>query len=114
MRQAGLAKIGEPRHAVLIDENIRRLQVAMDDAFAVSVGQTDGDLLEQLNSVVRRERSNSPESVVERALLDEFHHVVGRLRLPTDVEKLNDIAIGREEAELFDLPRKQRPIDATA
>ena len=79
----------------------------MDDALAMRVGQADSDFLEKINRMCRGEGAVATQQVIERALLDILHDIVGRLAVPTHVEELHDVAIGRQEAELFDLSRQE-------
>ena len=47
-------------------------------------------------------------------MLDQLHDVIRRIGGPADLQELHDVAISREEAELFDFAVEQRPIDAAA
>jgi hypothetical protein len=57
VREARLPKIGQSGLMVLVEQNIRRLEVAVDDAFAVGMGQADGDVLKQLYRLGHGERA---------------------------------------------------------
>ena len=47
-------------------------------------------------------------------MLDVLHHVVRRIGIPAHVEQLHHVAIGREEGQLLDFARQQRPVQAAA
>ena len=48
LQELGDAEVEQLRHAVGADQDVRRLQVAMDDGAAVRVGDRGADLAEQL------------------------------------------------------------------
>ena len=54
------------------------------------------------------------QPIGQRPPLEILHYVVGRSRIPADGEQLDDIAIGEEEGEFFDLAAQERPIEPAA
>ncbi|MCU0875139.1 MAG: hypothetical protein MUE50_22630, partial [Pirellulaceae bacterium] len=89
-------------------------QIAVQHAFAVGVRQSDRHLAKQDDRLVRRQRAALAQQIVQRAVLHVLHHVVRRFGMPADIQQLDHIAIGRQEHQLFDLARQQRPIQAAA
>ncbi len=114
VRQAGLAEIRQPRAAVLIEQHVGGLQIAVQHAFVVGVDQAGDDLAEQLRGLAGRQRPMFRQMLVQRTMLQVLHHVVGRLRIPTHIQQLDDVAIGGEKHQLLHLAREQRPVNAAA
>ena len=71
----GQAKIGHARLAVLVEQNIGGLQVAVNDALHVSIGNCPGNLVRQLRCFARRERSIGDFASKARTL-DKRHREV--------------------------------------
>ena len=106
VRQARLAKIGQPRLRVLIQQHVGRLQIAVQHPLAVRVQQADGHVAKQTDRLIDLQPPLAPQQILERAVLEVFHHVVGRLGIPADVEQLHHVTIGRQKDQLFDLARQ--------
>ncbi len=97
--------------AVLIQQHVGRLEIAVQHALAVGVQQADGHVAKQAHGFARRQLLFAAEQVLQRALLDVLHHVVRRLGIPADFEQLHHVAVGRKECQLLDLAREHRPIE---
>ena len=82
----------------------------MQHSFAVGVGQPDRYVAEHLRRIFRRQCTVLFQQIVERAVFHVFHHVIGRIGIPPNIQQLHDVPIGRKENQLFHLARQQRPI----
>ena len=69
------AEVGHQRAAV-VQQDVLRLDVAVDDVVPVGVVERAGDLRRDAHRVVDRELLLPLESVAQRLALDERHHVV--------------------------------------
>src|SRR5262249_40276484 len=65
--------------ADLGDQDVRRLQVAVDDPLPVRLGDRARDLLEDVAEHRRLELTRTLEPLVERLAADVLHHDVARL-----------------------------------
>ena len=108
-----LPEVRQPRAAVVVEQDVRGLQIAVQDSLVVRVDQGNGDLAEVRRGVVTAQRSVA-EKVFERAVLHVLHHVVRRIGFPADLEELHDVAIGEEIAKLLHLAGEAGPVDAAA
>jgi len=82
-QQLGQAEVADARHAlhqvgaaVAGEEDVRRLQVAVDDASAVGVGHGAGQRLDESGGVGRRLR-DALELLRQGAAVSEFKHQGG-------------------------------------
>ena len=101
-REPRLTEIGQPRLAVLVQEDVGRLQVAVQHALAVGVDQARGHVAEQRHRLVDRHRARR-DPIGQRALFQVLHDVVRRVGVPTDAQELHHVAVGEQEGEFFDL-----------
>ena len=113
VRQTRLAKIGQPWLVVLIQQHVGRLQIAMQHAFAVGMQQPDRHLLKHLDSLGHGHGALL-KTFGQRTLLQVLHDVVRRIGIPSHADQLNHVTVGKQEGELFDLARQQRPVEAAA
>ena len=96
--------------AVLIQEDIGGLEVAVQHALAVCVNQSDRHGAEYLDRLGDQQGAFA-DAVGQRAPLEILHDVVRRVGAPADAEQLDHVAIGEQEGELFDLTGQERPIE---
>ena len=73
----GQAEVHQVRPAVVVEHDVRRLDVAVDDAVVVGVVQGLGDLGDQLGRVAERDRP-VPQPVGQGLALDELLDQVAR------------------------------------
>ena len=66
----------DPLDAVF-QEDVRRLDVAMDDTLLVGSGQPGGDLQTNPQSLLQAELPLAVDLLLQRLAIDEFHHQVG-------------------------------------
>ena len=99
--------------AILIQQHVRRLQIAVQNALVVRVNQALRHVAEEHHGVVNRERSTA-ELILERTVLHVLHHVVRRLGFPTDLQQLHHVAVVEEVAEFLDLAGQGGPIRTAA
>ncbi len=71
--QLGQAEVEDLDVAVLRDHQVLGLQVPMDDAGAMRLGQSLGDLDGKIEEPARRQRLSRSEQLAERLSLDELH-----------------------------------------
>ena len=67
------AEVGQQRASVFIHQDIRRLEIAMDDPAAVSIVERIGDLRGQVRGQVGRQRTTG-QPVRQRATGHVVHH----------------------------------------
>ena len=70
---AGNAEIGEARHAGLVDIDVLRLDVAVNDTPAMRVGQRRAQVAQHLLDPPHRQRPVRLDLLLERAALDVLH-----------------------------------------
>jgi len=71
--QLGDPEVDDPRLAALVDENVARLQVTMDDALVVGHAHGTADFPKQLQSFHVREPVVGTETMERRTADDQFH-----------------------------------------
>ncbi len=91
--QPRLAEIRQPRLLVLVEQDVARLQVAVEHALAVGVYQADRHVADDRHGFGAGERPRL-EPIGQRAVLHVLHHVVRRLRVPADPDQLDNVAVG--------------------
>ncbi len=84
------AKIGDPHEAVAVDEHVRRLQVAMEDALGVGGRKTVAELLADIDHFFRRQPPDAANQRGEVFAIDQFHGVEDFSFAFTDVEHAAD------------------------
>ena len=112
MRKARLPKICKSRLAILIEQDIGRLEIAMKDALLMRMKQTGRHVAKNLDRLGHRQRSGK-QPLGQRTVFKVFHHVVRRLSIPTDGQELHDVPIGKQKRQLLDLAAQQGPIEPT-
>ena len=90
--EAGDPEVGQVGVAVAIDQDVRRLHIAVDDAVAMGRPQGAGDLREHRRGAFGRQRPVG-ERVGEGAGLDQAHHEVGGTRLTPVVVQRDDVRV---------------------
>ena len=108
--QARLAEIRQPDLVVVVEEHVRRLQVAMKNGFAVQVHKRLGDLAKHVDHFFHRDRA-SGKTLGERASRKVLHDVVRRFGVPPDLEQMNDASLAEDFDELSHFPFEERPIE---
>ena len=89
LAQLGEAEVGELEPLLLIEHDVRRLHVAMDDALAVGVGEAGGDLpgpidgLQDRNpaALARHPVQALPERAARQVFQDEERRFLGLLEV---------------------------------
>jgi hypothetical protein len=84
--EAGEAKVGDAGFAFGGEEDVRRFEVAVEDALLVRVGDGAGGFFEESGGGGWGGEAGA-EGIGEGAALDEFHGVVG---LPVAVAEVED------------------------
>jgi len=79
--------------------------------FGVRVQKPERHVVKQRHGLTHRTRAVLREILLKRAALEVLHHVVRRVGVPTHVEQLHHVAIGRQKCQLFDFVRQQRPVE---
>ena len=98
----GDAEVGQLEDAIVADEDVRRLEIAMDDAVIVDMLEGRADLEGDVDGVAPRELAAHVDEVVEPASLDELHGVPVMPVLVAGVVELDDVRM-RELGERLDL-----------
>src|SRR5262249_7034046 len=70
---------------------VGRLEIAVQHAAVVRVHQAGRDLAKDRDRSLHWQRSL--QLFVERSIFQVLHHEIGRVRVPADFEKLNDVGI---------------------
>jgi hypothetical protein len=82
------AEVGELPHAIAGRQDVRRLDVAVDDLLRVRRGERASDLDAERAQLGGRQ-GPAGEPVLERGTCDALHHEVRRIGLEVDVEHLD-------------------------
>jgi hypothetical protein len=96
---AGIGQLGDAEvedlqaAAPLLDHQVGRLDVAMDDAEAVRVGEPVAQLLEQAQLADQRGRLLAPDPHRQRLAVDVLHGDEGLAVLLADVEDADDVLV---------------------
>ena len=99
--ELGNAEIGDPDVSTREEHDIRRLDVAMDDAVRMSVVERPRRRRDDAEDLAgRQRRSLARQQGVERLALDQFHHDVSDVRLFGKVENRNDIRMRQPRRRL--------------
>ena len=95
-----------PTTAILVQQEIRRLDVAVDDPHAKSGSQAAGDLSHLADGLAGRQLSVAAQDILERVSLDELHHDHQRSVVRgIDSEHLSDRGV-REAGDGAGLPQE--------
>ena len=93
LRETEVENLRVLRVAAVNDHQIFRLQIAMDDARLVRLGQPRADLNEEARRARKSPRPLAPEQRREIVALDELHHEIERAVGLAEVERLNDVRV---------------------
>src|SRR5690606_33734639 len=79
-----------------LDEDVLGLDVAMDDALGVALGEPEADLVDDRHRLLGRERAIEAVPLVERRALEEVHqHVDVAVGTQATVEGLDHVRVGQ-------------------
>lgn len=98
--EAGDAEVGEQRvhlAAALLQQDVRRLQVAVDDAVGVARGQRVGDLRGEQCGADGAEGAVLAEVVVQVGALDEVHDERQEITLDDEIADPDDVRVGQAQ-----------------
>ena len=91
---AGQAEVGDlDALDAVFEQDVGRLDVAMDQALLVSGGQAGGDLAADAEDLLQLQRAFAVDFVLERLAVDELHHQVGRLVRVVDGVDRDDVIV---------------------
>ena len=100
----GDSEVGDIGLSGLVDQDVGRLDIAVDDAEAVGIIQGIADGLEDLDAFQGEEDLPGIHDRLEALALDELHDDVGQVVFPADVIDGDDVGMGQ-------LPRGPRFAD---
>ena len=100
------AEVDQSGVVVLVDQDIARLDVEMEDVFGVYKLQRAPDLVDVFKCARLRQLALVFEQRLERSARDALHSDVGRVVFLEDFEDIHDVRVVhfREDARLLDLP----------
>ena len=87
------AEVGELDDVVFGDEDVGRLDIAMEQTLAVCVGEAACDLRRVVDRDRLGEAAVSRDDLGERRAVDQFHHDEVRIVLVADVEGVDDVGM---------------------
>ena len=88
----GDAEVGDERLAFL-EEDVLRLQIAVDDALAVGVVERAGDRRRDAHGLIDRELLLADEAGAERLALDVRHHIEEHLARRAGIEERQQVGM---------------------
>lgn len=99
LRHARQAEVGHVGDAVQIDDDVGRLDVAVQHALTMRIVKSVGDRRHDLEDVVERQRRGF-QFGFERATFDEFHHQIRTPVVLVKVEYLHDVEMFQARDDL--------------
>ncbi len=93
LERAGDAEIHDVDAAALVDHDVLRLEVAVDDAVAVGLGQAFRDLARDRHGPAGRQLADLADEALEVLAVDVFHGDERRPVRPADVEHPADVPV---------------------
>ncbi len=97
--------------AFLVEQYVRRLQVAVDEAFRVDIGEGRGQFLEPERGFRDGNRVFGIHELLERAAFHVIHHVVGDLAVEVGVQQGHDVRVLVQADEPLDFALEEKPVD---
>ena len=93
-RVSGETQVEELQPSLLREEQVRRIQIAMDDPFFLGEEERGGPVVEQLDGRLPRQGSFPRDQIGESPAWQELHAVEERVRFAAYVVKLDDAGMG--------------------
>ena len=93
LQRAGDAEVGDLGGALLVDEDVLRLDVAVDDAARVRGAERAGDLDRVGDRLVDRQAPHAADPLLERLALDVLEDDVGPAVLLARVDHADDVRV---------------------
>jgi len=106
------AEVADLRLVVLVEKDVRRLQVRVDDAARVREREPVRDLVGEPHGVGQRERAGALDALLQRRAGDVLHDDERQSIDLTDVVDADDVRMGelRERPRLFDEELSERAV----
>ena len=93
LRRLGDAEVGDDRVAVLVDQDVRRLDVPVNHPAAVRIGERRSDLIEDRADDGQRQRPRPPDHLLQRCATHVAHdEEVQPLGVPHRIDR-NDVGM---------------------
>ncbi len=89
----GQAEIGDPQCTLMIEQQVGRLDIAMQDALSVRIGQRLGRLHAEPGDEARQGDNERGDPFGQRLALDELHHVIMLPLVLADAENRDDVGM---------------------
>ncbi len=106
----GDAEVGDHCPAFVVDQNVARLDVAVDHAAAVRIAERAGDLAQDGLHHRDGQRSQLTDDRVEGATLDVLHHEVEQMLAVTNRVDRNDVGMAERRGGLGLTPETLDPV----
>jgi hypothetical protein len=90
---AGDAEVGDPRPVLGVEQDVRRLEVSMDDAEPVRVGQAGRDSRRDPRRLLVGQRPSVADASLERAAGQELEHHVRPVLALAEIEDARDVRV---------------------
>jgi hypothetical protein len=99
--ESGQAHVENLDHALVIEQEVGRLDVAMDDATAVSIGQATSSLQYVVGSIGYREWAMFLDEDREVLAVDVFHDQIPDAALHASVVGMHDVRVAELGGSLY-------------